>query len=276
MSCTGCAAIGRRRRVAYRLAHELGRPPQPGYALLRLAEGQAEAASAAVRAALLARAGAPLARAPLCAAQVEIALAGDDLATARAAVDELRATAVAYASSGLAGAAALAGGAFLLTEGRADEALPLLLEACRIWRGCGARLRRRSRAVAARPGLPGRSVTRDSAALELDAADAAFAELGAIPGRAAVAALRFPGSQRPAGLTAREVEVLRCLAAGRTNREIAAALIISEKTVGRHLSNIFSKLGLTSRTAATAYAHEHGLMGRNTHGATTSDGPSVR
>jgi DNA-binding CsgD family transcriptional regulator len=197
------------------------------------------------------------------------------VATARAAADELAATAAVYPSSGLAGAAAQSGGAVLLAEGRAGEALPLLVEAGRIWRDCGARhdlarvrllLARAYRALG----------DTDSAALELDAADAAFAELGAVPDRAAVAAQRSPGLRPPAGLTAREVEVLTCLAAGRTNREIAAALVISEKTVGRHLSNIFTKLGLTSRTAATAYAHEHGLMGRTPHGAAGPDARSAR
>nr|WP_084755902.1 helix-turn-helix transcriptional regulator [Pseudonocardia thermophila] len=98
----------------------------------------------------------------------------------------------------------------------------------------------------------------EAATRELDTADAAFTELGAVTGRADVAARR--GGAVPAGLTARELEVLTCLAAGQTNREIAAALVISEKTVARHLSNIFAKLGVTSRTAAAAYAFAHGLV----------------
>jgi DNA-binding NarL/FixJ family response regulator len=69
-----------------------------------------------------------------------------------------------------------------------------------------------------------------------------------------------PGRHRGGGLTAREVEVLRLVAAGKTNKAIAAELVISEKTVARHLSNIFSKLGLGTRSAATAYAYEHGLV----------------
>lgn len=260
---------------AYRRAHDLGRDPQPGYALLRLAEGAGDAAAASVRAALLARAGNPLGRAWLCAAQAEIALARDDLDTARAAVDELAATAAVYGSSGLAGAAARASGALVLAEGRAADALPVLLEAARVWRDCGARHDTASVQV-----LLARAYRAlgdiDSAALELDAADATFAELGAVPDRAAVAALRTPGVARRSGLTARELDVLACLAAGRTNREIAAALVISEKTVGRHLSNIFGKLGVTSRTAATAYAYEHGLVGRTPHAGPAPDTASAR
>ncbi len=261
--------------AAYRRAHRLGRDPQPGHALLRLAEGEAEPAAAAVAAALLAHPGAPLARAPLRAAQVEIALARGDLDTARTAAAELTATAAAYGSSGLVGTAAAATGAVRLAEDRAADALPVLAEAGRVWRDCGARYdTARVRVLLARAY---RALgDADSAGRELDAADAAFAELGAVPDRAAVAALRGAGPRRPGGLTAREVEVLVCLAAGRTNREIAAALVISEKTVGRHLSNLFTKIGVSSRGAATAYAYEHGLVGRTPQPAAGADGASDR
>jgi DNA-binding CsgD family transcriptional regulator len=259
---------------AYRRAHELGRDPQPGYALLRLAEGHGEAAAAGVHAALLARAGDWLGRAPLRAAQAEIALARGDLPTAREAVDELGATAAAYGTSGLTGAADRAAGALLLAHGQPEQALPVLLGACRTWHGCGARYdvaRVRLLLAAAYSALG----DADSATLELDAADAAFAELGAVSDRAAVAALRGT-ARRLDGLTVREVEVLTCLAAGRTNREIAAALVISEKTVERHLSNIFGKLALSSRTAAAGYAYEHGLMGESPQSAAAPDGWSAR
>ena len=261
--------------AAYRRAHELGRDPQPGHALLRMAEGAPGPAAASVETALLARAGHRLARAPLRAAQVEIALARDDLVAARAAVDELSATAAVYGSSGLTGAAARATGALLLAEGRPADALPVLVEACRIWHGCGARHdTARVRVLLARAYRSLGDI--DSAARELDIADATFAALGARPDRAVVAVLRGSRDARPGGLTAREVEVLTCLAAGRTNREIAAALVISEKTVGRHLAHIFTKLRVTSRTAAAAFAHEHGLMGRTPHGTAPPDAPSAR
>ena len=98
----------------------------------------------------------------------------------------------------------------------------------------------------------------DAAARELDAAPAVFDQLGAILDAARVAALRGRPAL-PGGLSAREAEVLALVAAGRTNREIAATLVLSPKTVARHLSNIFAKLGVSSRTQAAAFAYEHGL-----------------
>jgi DNA-binding NarL/FixJ family response regulator len=98
----------------------------------------------------------------------------------------------------------------------------------------------------------------DSAAGELAAAGRAFAELGAAP--AAHEVDKLLGGERPGGLTDREVEVLKLVAEGRSNHDIARALVLSQKTVERHLSNIFTKLDVPSRTAAAAYAHEHGLM----------------
>jgi DNA-binding NarL/FixJ family response regulator len=92
----------------------------------------------------------------------------------------------------------------------------------------------------------------------LDAADAAFDRLGATLDARRVARLRRSPAL-PGGLTVREAEVLRLVAAGKSNREIATLLVLSDKTVARHLSNIFAKLGLSSRTAATAFAFEHGL-----------------
>jgi len=105
----------------------------------------------------------------------------------------------------------------------------------------------------------------DSAAMELDAARWVFDQLGAAPDLARVAELSPPARGAPPGrLTEREAEVLKLVARGRTNRDVAAELFISDKTVARHLSNIFAKLGLSSRAAATAWAYEHGLAGRST------------
>lgn len=241
----------------YARAHRLGRDPQPGMALLRLAQGRVGAAAAAVGAALLAQDGDRLMRARLCAAQAEIALAAGDVAAASAAAAELTDTAAAFASPGLAADAGRATGAVLLAEGDAGRALSLLREACRRCVELGAPHEcARTRVLLA--DCYAALGDAEAATRELDAADAAFAELGAVTARAAVAARR--GVTARGGLTRRELEVLECLATGRSNREIAAALVISEKTVARHLSNIFTKLGVSSRTAATAHAFEHGLV----------------
>jgi DNA-binding NarL/FixJ family response regulator len=243
--------------AAYLQAHALGRDPQPGLALLRLAQGRTSTAAASIRAALTAVTHDRLARAWLCAAQVEVALAAGDLETAGRAGDELGRTASTYGSSGLEAAALQARGAVLLAGGRPEAALPTLRAACRRWQELDAPY------DAARVRLLLSRTYRalgdaDAAGRELDAAGAVFERLGATPDVERVAALRGRPSL-PAGLTGREAEVLALVAAGRTNREIAEALVLSHKTVARHLSNIFTKLEVTSRTQAAAYAFEHGL-----------------
>jgi DNA-binding NarL/FixJ family response regulator len=97
--------------------------------------------------------------------------------------------------------------------------------------------------------------------MEFDAAREVFEALGALPDLDRVDALQPRSAPTAGGLTARELEVLRLVAAGRTNRAVATELVISEKTVARHLSNIFDKLGVSSRSAATAWAYQHGLIG---------------
>jgi DNA-binding NarL/FixJ family response regulator len=243
--------------AAYRQAHRLGRDPQPGLALLRLAQGRAPAAAASVRAALAAVVHDRLARARLCAAQVEIALAAAQPEVAARACEELERTASTYGSSGLEAAALQARGAVLLAGGRVEAALPTLRAACQRWQELDAPY------DAARVRLALAEAYRalgdgDAAALELDAAEATFERLGAAPDAATVRALRGRPAL-PGGLTEREAQVLALVAAGRSNREIAEALVLSSKTVARHLSNIFAKLGVASRTQAAAYAFEHGL-----------------
>jgi DNA-binding NarL/FixJ family response regulator len=260
--------------AAYQRAHRLGRDPQPRLALLRCLQGRSAAALASVRAALLATAGRTpaepagwvgqaanrLVRARLLTAAVDIALAAGAVAEADAAAAELATIAEEFASPGFTAAGEQARGAVLLARDRPAEALPVLRSACHRWQELDAPYdcaRVRVLLAAAYQALG----DADGAELELAAAAEVFETLGAGPDAAAVAAQRGLLTP-PGGLTEREAEVLACLAAGSSNREIAAALVISEKTVARHLSNIFTKLGVTSRTAAAAYAHRHGIPAR--------------
>jgi DNA-binding CsgD family transcriptional regulator len=244
---------------SYRRAHQLGRSPQPGLALLRLAQGRVDAAAASARAALFAEATRPLARARLLTAAAEIALAARDLPTATDAVDELTEIATAYESPGFTAAAHQWRGAVLLAAGRHTDAIPVLHTACQEWHDLEAPYDcARVRVLLAQAY---RSVgDDDDAELELTAASEVFTRLGARLDAAALAPDRTR-ARRPAGLTDREAEVLTLLAAGHSNREMAAALVISERTVARHLSNIFTKLDLRSRTAVASWAHRHGMAG---------------
>lgn len=244
---------------AYRRARELGRDPQPGLALLYLAQGRKDAAEATIRAALHAVGSDRLARARLCAAQVEIGLAADALDAAQRSCDELEDSAARYQTSGLEASALHWRGAVVLAEGRPDEALPALRAACRRWHEVQAPYDAARACV-----LLGKAYQalgdRDAAASELASARETFDRLGATVDARAVAEL-FGQRSLPAGLTDREGEVLALVAAGRTNREVADELFLSEKTIGRHLSNIFTKLGVSTRTEAAAFAFEHRLVG---------------
>ena len=243
---------------AFARAHELGLPSQPGLALLRLAQREPDAALQALRAAVAdERAGWPR-RARLLAALVEVALAAGDLDTARQASRELDEIADRLDTPALDAAAATAGGALRLAEGDLPGALERLRAACATWQ----ELRLPYETAQARM-LYGTALRRagsgEDAVLELRAALAAFERLGAV-GDAGKAAVLLGGREElPRGLTAREAEVLRQVAAGKTNREVAVMLVISEHTVARHLQNIFAKLDVSSRSAATAFAFEHGL-----------------
>jgi ATP/maltotriose-dependent transcriptional regulator MalT len=245
--------------AAYRDANALGREPQPGLALLRLARGDAEAASGAIRRAL-AEAVEPLRRARLLPAYVEIMLALGDDDAARGASAELEEIAFNSGSGMLRAFVEHARGAVELAAGNAEAALPSLRRAWRAWQEIDAPYEAaRTRVLV---GLACRALGDDATArLELDAAAETFERLGATPDAARVAALVEPPRVRDRhGLTQRELEVLRLVAAGRSNRQIAAALVVSEHTVAGHLQNIFGKLGVSSRTAATAFAFEHDLV----------------
>jgi DNA-binding CsgD family transcriptional regulator len=245
--------------AAYRRASQAGRDPQPGQALMRLAQGQTEVARTSILRAMQ-EARARRARARMLPALVEIALASGDVAGARGGADELAGIAEDLDAPFLRATSAHALGAVLLAEQDARGALNSLRSAVATWRDLEAPYDdARARVLI---GLACRALgDSDSAALELDAARQIFHRLGAATDEARVAALVSGPPRAPSGgLTAREVEVLGLVATGATNRAIAAQLGLSEKTVARHLSNIFTKLGLTSRAAATAFAYQHGLV----------------
>lgn len=246
---------------AFREASDLGKVPQPGLALLRLAQGRPQAASASIQR-LLGETKERVMRARLLGAAVEILLAADDIGAARAAADELSGHAAKFDAPLLYAAAWYAAGAVLLAEDNPSGACETLRRAADAWRALKVPYE-----LARTQFLLGMACSQlgdsDSAALELDGARRSFIALGALPAlrhldRLAGADRPQPGG--PGGLTAREMEVLAILASGRTNRAIAADLVISEKTVARHVANIFTKLGLSSRSGATAYAYEHGLV----------------
>jgi DNA-binding CsgD family transcriptional regulator len=244
---------------AYRAAAGQGAQPQPGLSLLRLAQGSVEAAVGGIRR-VIGEPGQPLERAALLPAYVEIVLAAGELDEAGRASDELAATAHVHEGEALAGMSAHACGAVALARGEHRAALTDLRRALQVWEQLGAPYEAaRARVLA---GVACRALgDAEGGALELEAARTVFAELGARPDLARVESLRTASPvPDPHGLSARELQVLRLVASGDTNRAIAAALFLSERTVDRHVSNIYAKLRVSSRAAATAYAYEHGLL----------------
>ena len=242
---------------AYRLASQLGLEPQPGWALVRLAQGNSAAAAAAIRRAL-GETSDRLGRAGLLPAAVEIMLATSEVDDARSACRELEAIAADYESEMLRALHAQARGAVDLVAGDAAAALVSLRQASKAWQELEAPYE------AARARVQVGQACRvlgdeDAFVLELEAARSVFQELGATPDVASVDAVAGPVGDTH-GLTARELEVLRLVASGKSNKEIAAALVISEHTVARHVQNIFTKLDVPSRTAAGAFAFEHDLV----------------
>ncbi|HVM14330.1 MAG TPA: response regulator transcription factor [Egibacteraceae bacterium] len=246
--------------AGYREASHCGRNAQPGLALLRLAQGDIASAQAAIRR-VVAEERDRLARSGLLAAAVEIRLAAGDVPAARGAADELAGIAADLDVPFLLALADLMQGAVLLAEGEPADACVTLRRAWTAWSDLAVPYE-----AARTRTLIGRACRElgdaDTAALELDAARRGFVQLGATPDVERIDALapRPVAQAGQAGLSPRELEVLRLVAAGETNRAIAGALVISEKTVARHVSNIFTKLGLSTRSAATAYAYEHGLV----------------
>ncbi|HEY7077241.1 MAG TPA: LuxR C-terminal-related transcriptional regulator [Solirubrobacteraceae bacterium] len=247
-----------RAEQAYREASQRGREPQPGLALLRLAQGDLGAAQATIRRVVeetqeLGK------RADVLPAYVEIMLAAGDHDAARRAGDELASLAAGQGHGALGAIAAQARGAVELAAGDARAALAPLRRALEEWQRLEAPYEAaRVRELA---GLACRALgDEDAAALELDAARAAYERLGARPDLLRVRSLTTRASGDARGLTQRELEVLRLVATGATNKTIAARLVLSERTVDRHVSNILAKLRVPSRAAATRHAYEHGLL----------------
>ena len=244
---------------AYRNASRYGLEPQPGLALLRLAQGNRDAAAAAIRRAV-GEMSEPLKRARLLPACVEIMLAAGDREEARSACEELETIGTDYGGSMLSTIAAHAHGAVELAEGNARSALVSLRKAWQGWHELEVPYEAaRARVLMA---LACRELGDDDTAdFELGSARGTLEQLGAAPDLARVDSLvgrTIAGDS--SGLTPRELQVLRLIAAGETNKAIAATLVLSDRTVDRHVSNIFMKLRVSSRAAATAYAYEHDLV----------------
>ena len=245
--------------AAYRNSSQGGSDPQPGLALLRMAQGEAAAAAASIRRALRATPD-RLRRTRLLAACAEIMLAAGELTEARGACGELEEIAASHDTGVLGAMAAQARGALALAEGAPQEAVATLRRAGQAWQQLddpyeAARVR-------VLVGLACRAMgDEDGGRLELEAARRTFAQLGAAPDVARIDALAQGEAAGGAShLTPRELQVLRLVATGKTNKAIASQLSLSEKTVDRHLSNILTKLDVPSRAGAVAYAYQHGLI----------------
>lgn len=244
---------------AYRNASQAGLEPQPGLALLRLAQGDPNTAASAIRR-LVSTTMSRLERTRLLPACIEIMLAVDNVEEARTACRELEEMAESFDAAAVAAMAAHGRGSVELAEGDARAALGSLRRAFELWQRLDVPY-----AVARVRVLLGEAYRSlgddDGGRLELEAARALFERLGAAPDLAHIdSSARDATSGRPHGLTPRELQVLRLVAAGNTNKAIAAELSLSEKTVDRHVSNMLTKLDVPSRAAATAYAYEHKLI----------------
>ena len=244
---------------SYGKASEAGRPPEPGIALLRLAQGRPDVAAAVIRR-VMDETEDPPSRSRMLPAYVEIMVATGDVASARAGAGELAEIAASLAAPYLSAVSACAAGTVLLAAGDPRSALPKLRAAAAAWRDLDAPYE------TARVRVMIASACRalgdaETAAREVAGARATFDQLGAAPDVERLEALEQPVDRSvPGGLSPREVEVLRLVATGLTNREIATALVLSERTVERHVSNIFAKIAVTSRAAATAYAYQRHLV----------------
>ena len=239
----------------YRQASKLGFKPQPGLALLRLAQGQTEVARAGIEQTEKEKKD-PLSRSKILPAYVEIMIEAKAIMAAQKAADELREIAAAFSSSFLGAIAGRAQGNLLLVSGKPAPAIDQLRSAFTSFT--------QAKAVYAAAktrlliGLACRELgDADTAKMEFESAGESFQQLGALPDLNAVDLL-IPDTHGHR-LTPRELEVLRLLATGKTNKQIAADLFLSERTIDRHVSNILTKIDAPSRAAATAYACKYHL-----------------
>jgi DNA-binding CsgD family transcriptional regulator/tetratricopeptide (TPR) repeat protein len=245
--------------ASFRLAAECGFDPQPGLALLWADRDELPAAIGAARR-LLVEVGAPLDRVRMLPGVIEVLLAAGDVDSARACSAELDSLAGDFGFDAIRATAAASAAEVHMAAGDPAGALPFARKAQTMW----TRLRDPRAAGLARATI-GRALLalgdQASGRVELDAARTIFAELGATPAVQAIdRALSASSAERPGGLSEREVQVLRLVATGSSNLQVASTLVISERTVERHLSNIFTKIRVNSRTAAAAYAFEHDLV----------------
>jgi DNA-binding CsgD family transcriptional regulator len=244
---------------AFVRAQRLGWDPQPGLALLRLAQGRVEAAAAALRSALASPTVDRFARARLLAAQVEVSIAAGALDRARGAARELAAIADGLTSVVVQATASTAQGALHLAEGDRDAALADLRRGLHGWRALGLPYEEAKARLLI--GMTRRLLgDKEGGRVEIETARAGFERLGAAADARHAASLIQQRRASPRVLTDREVQVLRLVASGKSNRDIAGALHLSEHTVARHMQNILAKLGVSSRAAATSSALQQGLL----------------
>jgi len=242
--------------AAFARGQEITGRPCAAVALLRLAQGRVDAAQTII-ARCLTETSTPLSRANLLPLQAHIAIAAGDLDAAAEALAELDTIVAAFDNPEHGAAARSTRGRLELACGDTEAACATVGQAIEQWLGLGVPYE-----VATARTMLGQALRErgdDAAAAESFAAAAKlFDQIGARLDAHLLAAESTP--VLPAGLTGREVEVLQLVAAGLTNNEIASELFLSAKTVSRHLSNIFTKIGVTSRAGATAFAFEHGLV----------------
>jgi ATP/maltotriose-dependent transcriptional regulator MalT len=244
---------------AYRGASQLGLDPQPGLALLRLVQGRTDAAATAIRR-VAGTTTDRLKRLSLLPAYIEITLAAGDVEDARKACRELEDIARSFDTGAPDAIATQARGAVDLAEGDAQAALGSLRRAVDLWQRIEAPYAvARVRMLI---GLACRALgDEEGAELELEAARTAFRRLGATPDLIRIASYgKEAASIQSHGLTKRELQVLRLVAAGKSNKMIASELFVSQRTIDRHVSNFLGKLDVSSRAAAIAYAHKHKLV----------------